>query len=134
SCVILDAIMRPDAGCAVGSAARTQRGSVKSVDLAGCLRAQANMSAAFMRHFCHPIAQVDPELRIGLAEADGRRPCDEARQPERGERRLIEARGAVEIGYTDGDVIDHGLSLTSARPISRACRRPNPSAPGTRHR
>jgi hypothetical protein len=60
-----------------------------------------------MRYLGHIGAKVDPELRIALAETDRRRPRHQARQPERGQRDFIEARGAFEIADADGDVVDH---------------------------
>src|SRR5262249_22197111 len=71
-----------------------------------------DVRTAFMRHLCHPRAQIDPELRVGLSEADHRRPRHQARQPKRGEHRFIEARGALEIGDADGNVIDHGWLIS----------------------
>src|SRR6516164_6317808 len=80
---------------------------MKGLDLRGGPRAQANMRTAFVRHLRHVCTQVDPEFRIALPEADRCRPGDQTREPKRGERHLIEACRAIEIGNTDGDMIDH---------------------------
>src|SRR6202008_4834888 len=69
---------------------------------------QADMRAAFIRDLRHVGAQIEPELRIALAEADRRRPAHQPREPERCQHRLVETRRTVEVGNTDGDVVDHG--------------------------
>ena len=76
----------------------------------------------------------------------------ELREAERRQHGLIEARRPVEIAHADGHVIDHcsgvrctgrspmrrdqprRAAVTPARRPARACRRSNPSAPGTRRR
>src|SRR5438093_277722 len=68
--VILDAVMRPNSGRAVGSAAGAERCGVERIDIVGCFGAQADVRAALGRHRRHAGAQVDPEFGIGFAEAD----------------------------------------------------------------
>src|SRR5262249_26354064 len=91
----------------VRPAARTERRRVEGIDLGGRPCAQANMRATFVRHLAHRRAKIDPELRISLAKADSSRARHEPRQPEHSQRRLVETRGAFEVGNADGDVIDH---------------------------
>ena len=74
---------------------------MERIDIAGCLRAQANMVAALEWDPRHALAQIDPEFGIGLAESDR----DQPRQAERRARCLIEARGSFEVADADGDVI-----------------------------
>ena len=106
--IVAHAIMRAQARRAVGAAAGGKRRRVERVDLAGGFRPQADMRAALRRDRRHAVAQIDPELRIALAEADRRRPRHQARKPERRQRRFIEPRGALEVADADGDMIDHG--------------------------
>ena len=124
--VIFHAIMRPQARRAVGAAAGGKRCGVERIDIAGCFGAQADVRAALGRDLCHAGAQIDPELRIGLAEADRRRPRHEPREAERGERCLVETRGAIEIGDADGDVVDHGRAFPT--PSFRGAQSANPES------
>ena len=52
-------------------------------------------------------AQIDPKFRILLAEADGRRTRFQFGVADGAEHGFIEARGAVEVTHSNGDVIDH---------------------------
>src|SRR6202171_1179040 len=65
------------------------------------------MDAAFRRDGRHVRAQVDPELRIALAETDRRRTRDQARQTERRQRPFIKTPGAFQVAYADGNVVDY---------------------------
>ena len=97
----------------------SQRGRMERIDLAGSPSAKTDMRAAFMRYLAHVLAQIDPEFRIVFAEADRGRPRHQSRQPECGERGLIEACGTLEIGDADGDVIDHeGMIRKSVKRFS----------------
>src|ERR1700730_796150 len=97
---------------------------MEGIDLGRRLRPQADMGAAFMRYLAHAPTQIDPELRIGLAESDRPRPCHQPRETECGKCCFVEAGGAFEIGDTDGDVVVH-LSL----PLS-SWRKPGPITTG----
>src|SRR5471030_667789 len=99
--------MWPQPWRAVGAATGAQRCSMERIDLTCRLGPKTNMDAAFMRHRRHPGAQIDPEPGIALAEADRRRPRDEARQTKRRQCGLVEPRGAFEVADAEGDVVDH---------------------------
>src|SRR5262249_14086569 len=66
-----------------------------------------DVRAAALVHPAHAGAQIDPELRIGLSEADRCRTRDEPDEAKRRQCCFIEPRGAIEIADGDGDVIDH---------------------------
>src|SRR5947209_20387836 len=84
------------------------------------------MHAALRRHKRHALAQIDPEFRIGLAEADHARPRDQPGEAERGEGCFVKFRGAIELADADGDVVDHW----SCSPLSSSLRakRSNPES------
>lgn len=65
------------------------------------------MHAALQWNKRHGVAQIDPEFRIGLAEANCARPCDLVREPEGGERGAVKSCAAFNIADADEDVVDH---------------------------
>lgn len=64
------------------------------------------MHAALGPYVRHRLAQIDPEFRIDLAEANCARPCDQAREPEGSEPGVVESCAAFEIADADEDVVD----------------------------
>src|SRR4029079_9371831 len=106
--VVFPAVLRTQARRAVGAAARCKRRSVERIDFAGGFCAKADMDTAFGWDRRHAGAQVDPEFGIGLSETDCHRPSHQFREAECGQRRLIEARGAFEIGDSAGAVVQSG--------------------------
>src|SRR5277367_525684 len=99
---------------------------MESIDLTGRSRAKADMGAATLLHPRHALAQIDPELRIGFAEADRGRPRHQTRKPERRQGRPVESRGAFEVANADGDVVDHLQGLGYSPSLRGAQRRSNP--------
>jgi hypothetical protein len=94
---------------------------VKGIDDGGRARAQGDVDAAVRRNRCHVIAQVEPELRVSFAEADGGGARLQPGEAEGAEHRFVEARGTAEVAHGDGDVVDHGfdISLTVRVPKAR---------------
>lgn len=64
------------------------------------------MHAALRRHGRHRLAQIDPEFRIGLGEANCALPCDQAPEPEGSELGVVKSCSAFEIADADQDVVD----------------------------
>src|SRR5829696_1136192 len=69
--VIFDAVVRTQARRSVRMAAGAERCGMKRIDIADCLGAKADVGAALGRDLRHTGAKVDPEFRVGFAEADG---------------------------------------------------------------
>src|SRR6185503_21012160 len=69
--IIFHAIVRTQARRAVRMAPGAERCGMKRIDIAGCLGTKANVGAALGRDLRHAGTQVDPEFRVGFAEADG---------------------------------------------------------------
>src|SRR4051794_16555993 len=131
--VVTVAVLRSQSRRAIARAASGERRGMERVDQFDRAHAQPHMRTAIAGDGRHGGSQVDPKLRVSLAEADGRRAGLELRVADRAQHDLVEARCLVEIANANGDVVDH-RRLTPARPSAPACIRWNPSAPGTRHR
>src|SRR4051812_7207184 len=72
----------------------------------------------------------DPQLRVVAAVADAVGRVDDAPAAERAHQRVVEARGAVEVGDLDGDVVEHGSGSSRCRGrLRRAARRGRPRGP-----
>src|ERR1700690_806162 len=93
---------------------------MEGIDRSGRFGAKADMDAAFWRDPRHARAQIDPELRIALAEADRARPRHQPRKPERGQDCLIEPRGSFEVADADGDMVDHNRTPNFLRHCERS--------------
>src|SRR5215211_8781763 len=75
------------------------------------------MSAAIGLRLRHRRAVVEPDLRIGLAKADGERPNHELFVAERRQHLLVEGGAGGKIAHRDRGVVDH----VSSR-LDRFCR------------
>src|SRR3569833_1201926 len=96
---------------------------VEGVDQIGRACAEAHMCAAVRRCRLQVTTQVDPELGILLAEADGGRALLQRGEAERAEHGLVETRRGGEIAHGNGDVVNHRAppaALTPSRPTSPA--------------
>src|SRR5258707_6342910 len=112
----------------VGAATGLERRRMERFDLKGRFCPKADMGAALRRDRRHAGTPIDPELGIVLAETDGRRTRHQPRQPERRQRRFIEARGSFEIADGDGDMVDHLRSIRYLTVIPGRCEASNPES------
>ena len=116
-------MLRPQARRAVAGAAGRERGGMEGVDQFGRAHPQRHMRPRIGRDERHRRTQIDPELRILLAEADGLRAILQPLVADRAQHGLIEARRPVEVAHADGDMVDHRggpASVASAPWIMRA--------------
>src|SRR5262249_12960328 len=119
--VVALAMLRAKARRAIGAAVGRKRRYMEGIDQLGRAHAQAHVGAAVVWDRRHRGTQVEPELGIFLAEADGVWSRLELGVADRAQHRFIEAHGPVEIAHGDGDVIDHcrprvpGLQRTTPR-------------------
>src|SRR5262249_32255731 len=70
-------------------------------------RAQADVAAGGLRLRNEVFAQIDPELGIGLAEADSRLANDEPGETQRCQHGFVECCAPLEVGNCNRNVVDH---------------------------
>ena len=90
--VVVIRIFRPLARRAVGFGARGKRGGMKGIHRSNVRRTQTDVQPAVFAERLKMRPLVEPELRIGLAVADGVRRLTHPRHAERLEQRVVEAR------------------------------------------
>src|SRR5205085_12201960 len=106
------AVMRTQAGRAVGCAAVRERRGMEGIDCLSRTCAQADVSAGPGWDGVYFRPCVDPELGIVLAKADGRAADVERRISDRAEYDLIEAHRARKVADGDRDVVNHQRNST----------------------
>jgi hypothetical protein len=74
---------------------------MERIDKLGRSRAEANMCTAFRRHRGENGAQIDPEFRIGFAEAHGCGPRFYFGDSDRSEHCFIKAGCFRKVSYRD---------------------------------
>ena len=80
---------------------------MEGIDKFGGASAEADVCATFRRQPAEAGAQIDPELRISLTEADSGRADFQFGYPNRGEYRFIKTRCCGNVADCNGDMVDH---------------------------
>src|SRR5262245_24896759 len=114
--------MRSQPRRAIVLAAGRERRAIEGVDGGAVLGDESDVEAAFEH-----AAAADPEIRlarvaearIGMAAGFLRRHLHHHAIAERRQRALVERLGAVEVGYAEADMIEHGRLLATS-PVARA--------------
>src|SRR4051812_40464859 len=112
--VVPGAVAGPGSRIAVAAAARGERRLERGVDRGTSVRRYGDVAEARPGPLA---AGDDPQPRLVDAVGDRGLPVDDPPPAERVEERVVEARGALQVGDLEADVVEHVSGPLSPRSV-----------------